>query len=103
MARRALILVPLLAFMVASGSAQDARAVLQASATAMGLNNLKDDQYSGTGWNALVGQSFNLTEDWPRFEVTAYSRTIDYDAKRWGRGFHAAPWQLPDAGWRRTI
>ena len=80
MARRALILVPLLTFMVASGSAQDARAVLQASATAMGLNNLKTIQYSGTGWNALVGQSFNLTEDWPRFEVTAYSRTIDYDA-----------------------
>ena len=57
MARRALILVPLLTFMVASGSAQDARAVLQASATAMGLNNLKTIQYSGTGWNALVGQS----------------------------------------------
>ena len=80
MARRALIVVALLAFVVTSGSAQDARAVLQASAAAMGLNSVKTIQYTGTGWNALVGQSFNLAEDWPRFEVTAYSRTIDYDA-----------------------
>jgi hypothetical protein len=80
MARRALILAALVALAVASGSAQDARAVLQASAAAMGLNNVKTIQYSATGWNALVGQSFNLAEDWPRFEVTAYSRTIDYDA-----------------------
>ena len=80
MARRALTLVALLAFVVASGFAQDARAVLQASAAAMGLDNVKTIQYSATGWNALVGQSFDLTEDWPRFEVTAYTRTIDYDA-----------------------
>ena len=80
MARRAFILVALLAVVVASGSAQDARAVLQASAAAMGLNNVRTIQYSGTGWNALVGQSYDLTEDWPRFEVTAYTRTIDYDA-----------------------
>jgi metallo-beta-lactamase superfamily protein len=80
MARRALIGVALVALVVTAGSAQDARAVLQASATAMGLNNLKTIQYAGTGWNALVGQSFDLDEDWPRFEVTAYTRTIDYDA-----------------------
>lgn len=80
MARKALILVALLALVVTSGSAQDARAVLQASAAAMGLNNVKTIQYTATGWNALVGQSFNLAEDWPRFEVTAYTRTIDYDA-----------------------
>ena len=69
-----------LALAVDAGSAQDARAVLQASAAAMGANNVKTIQYTGTGWNALVGQSFNLAEDWPRFEVTSYTRTIDYDA-----------------------
>ena len=80
MTLRVLTLVALLALVAASGSAQDARAVLQASAAAMGLDNLKTIQYSATGWNALVGQSFVLTEDWARFEVTAYNRTIDYDA-----------------------
>jgi len=73
------VLVVLLALTL-TASAQDARAVLQASAAAMGLNSVKTIQYTATGWNALVGQSFNLEEDWPRFEVTAYSRTIDYDA-----------------------
>ena len=59
-------------------SAQDARAVLQAASRAMG--NPKSVQMTGTGWNAAVGQSFTLEEDWPRFEVTRYVRTIDYDA-----------------------
>lgn len=80
MARRALMLAALVALAVNAGSAQDARAVLQASAAAMGANNVKTIQYTATGWNALVGQSFNLAEDWPRFEVTSYTRTIDYGA-----------------------
>ena len=61
--------------------AQDARAVLQSAMTAMGAANVKTIQYSGAGWNAAVGQSFSPLEDWPRFEVTRYARTIDYDAR----------------------
>lgn len=61
--------------------AQDARAVLQSASTAMGAGSLKTLQISGTGWNAAFGQSFSPTEDWPRFEVTRYTRTIDYDAR----------------------
>src|SRR6266850_1537315 len=59
-------------------SAQDAKAVLQAASKAMG--NPKSVQITGTGWNASVGQNFTLEEDWPRFDVTRYVRTIDYDA-----------------------
>jgi glyoxylase-like metal-dependent hydrolase (beta-lactamase superfamily II) len=62
-------------------SAQDARTVLQAAVTAMGVNNLTSIQYSGTGWTANTGQSFSLTDDWPRFEVTTYTRVIDYNAR----------------------
>jgi glyoxylase-like metal-dependent hydrolase (beta-lactamase superfamily II) len=61
--------------------AQDARAVLRAATEAMGAANVKTIQYSGTGWNAAVGQSYSPEDDWPRFEVTRYARTIDYDAK----------------------
>ena len=78
------VAVAALAFAVATAGtavAQDARAVLQAASTAMGAGNLKSVQISGTGWNAAVGQSFNTGDDWPRFDVTRYSRTIDYDAK----------------------
>ena len=75
------LVVAVLALMVGTAAAQDARAVLQAASTAMGAANVKTIQMTGTGWNAAVGQSFGPDEDWPRFEVTRYTRTIDYDAK----------------------
>src|SRR5215831_18061180 len=60
--------------------AQDARAVLRAAVAAMGSDKVKTIQYSGTGWNAAVGQSYSPQDDWPRFDVTRYTRTINYDA-----------------------
>jgi glyoxylase-like metal-dependent hydrolase (beta-lactamase superfamily II) len=81
MANRVLALVAVLAVMVGPVAAQDAKAVLQAAAKNMGADNLKTIQISGTGMNAAVGQSFSPDSDWPRFEVTKYTRTIDYDAK----------------------
>ena len=84
MLRKVFIFVALLAVTVVVTDtlrAQDAKSVLQAAVKAMGSANVKTIQYSGTGWNAAVGQSFSPEEDWPRFEVTRYSRTIDYDAK----------------------
>ena len=50
MTRRASILIALVCLVAATASAQDARSVLQASAKAMGLANLKTIQYSGSGW-----------------------------------------------------
>jgi glyoxylase-like metal-dependent hydrolase (beta-lactamase superfamily II) len=65
--------------MVGPAAAQDAKAILQAASKAMG--NVKSVQITGTGWNGAVGQSFSPETDWPRFEVTRYARTIDYDAR----------------------
>jgi glyoxylase-like metal-dependent hydrolase (beta-lactamase superfamily II) len=45
----------------------------------MGAGNLRSIQYSGSGWNAAVGQSYSPNDDWPRFEMTKYTRLIDYD------------------------
>jgi len=84
MARRLLILVVLVGLSAATASAQDARAVLQASLKAMGGENLKTIQISGAGWNSQIGQTYGLAEDWPHFEVAGYTRAIDYDAK-WSR------------------
>jgi glyoxylase-like metal-dependent hydrolase (beta-lactamase superfamily II) len=67
-----------LALTAGTASAQDARAVIQAATKAMG--NLKSVQITGTGWNAGVGQSASPEDDWPRFEVTRYVRTIDFEA-----------------------
>ena len=65
----------------ATAAAQDAKAVLQAAAKNMGADNLRTVQITGKGWIAGVGQSYSPNDDWPRFEVTTYTRTIDYDAK----------------------
>jgi hypothetical protein len=81
MVRRLCIVVAFLTLTVGTASAQDARSVLQTALKAMGATNLKTIQYSGTGWDSSVGQSYNLTSDWPRFEVPSFTRVIDYDAK----------------------
>ena len=82
MARRLCVLVvAALALMIQAAAAQDARATLQAASAAMGAANLRSVQITGTGWNAAVGQSFSPEEDWPRFEVTRYTRTIDYEGR----------------------
>ena len=78
---RLLALVALLALMVGTTTAQDARTAVQAAAKNIGADSLKTIQISGTGWNAAVGQSYSPTEDWPKFEVTSFTKTIDFDAK----------------------
>lgn len=72
-------------------AAQDAGAVLQAAAAAMGADRVQSLRISGTGMVGAVGQSYSSLEpspvlnapddDWPRFEVTSYTRTIDYAAR----------------------
>lgn len=86
MVRRLCILVGLLTLIAGYASAQsvDARKALEASAKAMGATNLKTIQYSADGWFSQIGQTYGLAEDWPHYEVTGYTRAIDYDAK-WSR------------------
>jgi glyoxylase-like metal-dependent hydrolase (beta-lactamase superfamily II) len=47
----------------------------------MGANNLKTIQISGSGYIAAVGQSYSPNDDWPKFQMPSYTKTIDYDAK----------------------
>ena len=63
---------------------KDVRSVLEASLKAMCGTNLKTIQYSARGWNTRIGQTYTLNEDWPKYEVADYTRTIDFDAK-WSR------------------
>jgi len=82
MARKLFVLCAVLSLTVmtvGTAAAQDARAVLQAAAKNMGADNLRTIQISGTGMNTAVGQSYAPGTDWPRFEVTSYTKTIDYE------------------------
>src|SRR5262245_37165246 len=81
MFKKCLTAVVFIAFLSSMAIGQDARTVISNASRAMGAENLRSIQYYGTGWNAGVGQSYDPTEDWPRFDVTAYTRTIDYTAR----------------------
>jgi hypothetical protein len=62
-----------------SDASQNVRAVLEAAADTMGVTDMTSIQYSGTGWIGGVGQSYAPDQDWPRFELASYTRTIDFD------------------------
>jgi hypothetical protein len=86
MLKKLCVLIGLLALAAGTASAQavDARKALEASAKAMGATNLKTIQYSAAGWYSNIGQTYGLAEDWPHYEVSDYTRVIDFDAK-WSR------------------
>src|SRR5215813_9225799 len=77
MQKKHLLLVVLV--LAASACAKDANSVLNSAQSAMG--NPKSIQYSGTGMNAFFGQALSAGKEWPRRDLTSYTRTINYDAK----------------------
>lgn len=72
------LLTAVLLLTAGSVAAQDARTVLEASAERLGVTNMTSLQYSGTGWVGAVGQNYSPVDDWPRFDLTSYTRTIDF-------------------------
>ena len=79
----AVLFVALITLGARTASAQtvDARKALEAAAKAMGTTNLKSIQFTADGFQSKVGEQYDLTTDWPHFDVTNYTRTIDFDAK----------------------
>ncbi len=62
-----------------AGYAQDGRATLANVAKAMGATTLKSIQYTSSGVNFAVGQSFAPGMPWPRFNVKSYTRAVNYE------------------------
>jgi len=79
MAKRLCLLFVLMSLIAATASAQNAADVLRNAASAMGAGPVTSIRITGTGWNAPVGQGYTPNEDWPRVEVTSYTRVFDYD------------------------
>src|ERR1700691_2468017 len=64
-------------FFTASASAQDAKSVIDSAQKTMG--NLKTLEYSGSGSDFVLGQAFNPSSPWPRFNDKTYTRAINFD------------------------
>jgi len=77
--RLALIIAVVLGFaLLPNPFAQNAGAVIDASAKAMGSTILQSIQYSGTGTDNSVGQAFTSGGPWPRYKVTKYVGSINF-------------------------
>src|SRR5215469_8834577 len=76
------LLVLMLLVTVTAGTfqSQDGKAVVTAAVKAMGVENLKTIQISGSGSNAGIGQNVNPNSGWPTVNVKSYVRQIDLDA-----------------------
>jgi len=71
-------LVSWAAFSWAGGG--DAKAVISSASKALGADNLKTIEFSGSGADFVLGQAANPSVPWPRFNDKTYTRVIDLEA-----------------------
>jgi glyoxylase-like metal-dependent hydrolase (beta-lactamase superfamily II) len=79
MARNPWLVAGLVLAAAGCSSPRTATSVLQAAQTAMG--NVNSIQYTGTGMNAFVGQALTAGEEWPRRDLSSFTRTINYEQR----------------------
>jgi glyoxylase-like metal-dependent hydrolase (beta-lactamase superfamily II) len=73
--------VPFLAILAwAAGTQQDAKTVIGAATSALGAGNLKTIEFSGSGFDYVVGQAASPSSPWPKFIDKTYNRVVDLDA-----------------------
>ena len=73
-----LLTVIVMLFPLTAG-AQDSRAALEGVAKALGAGGLKTVQYTAAGSSFAIGQSQVPGAPWPKFNVTDFTRVIDYE------------------------
>jgi glyoxylase-like metal-dependent hydrolase (beta-lactamase superfamily II) len=52
--------------------------VIAAASAAIGVDALKTVQYSATGFDFALGQSYNPSSPWPKFINKSYTRAVDF-------------------------
>ena len=58
----------------------DAKTVINNATKALGADNLKTIEFSGSGLDFVLGQAPRPDAPWPKFNDKTYTRTIDFDA-----------------------
>jgi glyoxylase-like metal-dependent hydrolase (beta-lactamase superfamily II) len=76
-----MIALPLFALLaMAAGTQQDAKTVIASATAALGAGNLKTIEFTGSGFDYVVGQAANPSSPWPKFIDKTYTRVVDLDA-----------------------
>ena len=77
----ALSLVTLVSWAAFSwAKAEDAKDVISSASKALGADNLKTIEFSGSGADFVIGQAASPTSPWPKFNDKTYTRVIDLEA-----------------------
>src|SRR5689334_2735305 len=63
-----------------ANDAPDAKTAIGNAAKALGADNLKTIEYSGSGFDFVVGQAARPDAPWPKFNDNTYTRFIDFQA-----------------------
>jgi glyoxylase-like metal-dependent hydrolase (beta-lactamase superfamily II) len=59
---------------------EDARTVIANATKALGADDLRTLEFSGSGYDFAIGQAPNPSSPWPRFNDKTYNRVINFDA-----------------------
>jgi glyoxylase-like metal-dependent hydrolase (beta-lactamase superfamily II) len=79
MAKKLWLLTGVALVLAGCSSPKTATSVLQDAQKALGTVN--SIQYSGTGMNAFFGQALIAGQEWPRRDLSSFTRTINYEQR----------------------
>ena len=80
MVKKITFTLTLVALTTLAGGAQDAKSLVSTTSKAMGADQLKTIQLSGSGMEYAFGQAYNPSSPWPGWKMKSETRTIDFDA-----------------------
>jgi glyoxylase-like metal-dependent hydrolase (beta-lactamase superfamily II) len=80
MFRKCLTALFVIGMMTTVVMAQDAATVINNATRAMGVENLKTIQFSGSGFDFALGQNANPNLPWPKFTNKTYTRMVNFEA-----------------------
>ena len=82
MTKKWMLAIPAFAILAwAAGTQQDAKTVISGATKALGADNLKTVEFSGSGFDYVIGQAANPSLPWPKFIDKTYTRAVDLDAQ----------------------
>jgi glyoxylase-like metal-dependent hydrolase (beta-lactamase superfamily II) len=80
MTKKCIILSALVVMLAVSAFAQDAKTVIANASKALGADNLKTVEYSGSGFDFALGQASNPNGPWPKFINKTYTRAMNFES-----------------------
>ena len=81
MFRKSIFILMFVAALGTVAAAQDAKTVIANASKAMGYDQLKSIEYSGSGFEGTaLGQAQSANGGWPKFTLKDFARYIDLNA-----------------------